>query len=271
MNSSAPPRSYLFVPGNRPERFDKALASGADAVIVDLEDAVPPDQKDAARAVFAAWLSAAKPVVVRINAADTPWFGDDVALCRQAGVAAVMLSKSEHVADLAAIGQGLPLIPLIESAAGFDALRAIAAAPHVQRLAFGAIDFQLDLTMRANFDELLYFRSQFVLVSKLANLAAAIDSPSTEIDNLADVELDAQRARRLGFGAKLCIHPKQVDTVNVSFSPTAAELAWAKRVIATAATSQGAAVALDGKMIDKPVILRAHAVLREQRLPNFGS
>ena len=268
MSPSAPHRSYLFVPGNRPERFDKALASGADSVIVDLEDAVPPDQKDAARAMLAAWLSAAKPVVVRINAADTPWFADDVALCRRSGVAAVMLPKSELVADLAAIGQGLPLIPLIESAAGFDALRAIAAAPHVQRLAFGAIDFQLDLNMRANFDELLYFRSQFVLGSKLANLIAPIDSPSTVIDNVVEVEVDAQRARRLGFGAKLCIHPKQVGAVNASFSPNAAELAWARRVIAIAATSQGAAMALDGKMIDKPVILRAHAILREQRLPS---
>ena len=268
MSSGAPPRSYLFVPGNRPERFDKALASGADAVIVDLEDAVPPDQKDAARALVGAWLSAARPVVVRINAADTPWFSADVARCRQAGVAAVMLAKSERVEDLAAIGQGLPLIPLIESAAGFDNLRAIAAATHVQRLAFGAIDFQLDMNMRANFDELLFFRSQFVLGSKLANLKTPIDSPSTAIDDLAEVETEAQRARRLGFGAKLCIHPKQVGAVNVSFSPTAAEVAWAERVVAVAAASRGAAVALDGKMIDKPVILRSQAILREQRLPS---
>ena len=259
-------RSYLFVPGNRSERFDKALASGADAVIVDLEDAVPPGQKDAARALVSAWLSAAKPVVVRINAADTPWFTDDVALCRSEGVAAVMLAKAERVADLAAIGNSLPLIPLIESAVGFDNLRAIAAAPNVQRLAFGAIDFQLDLNLRATFDELLFFRSQFVLGSKLAKLAAPIDSPSTAIDDLAEVEADAQRARRLGFGAKLCIHPKQVAVVNTCFSPSAAEVDWAERVIAAAAASQGAAVALDGKMIDKPVILRAEAILRERRL-----
>ncbi len=265
MSPSALPRSYLFVPGNRPERFDKALASGADAVIVDLEDAVPPDQKDAARALVGAWLSAARPVAVRINAADTPWFADDVALCRSAGVAAVMLAKSERVADLAAIGHDLPLIPLIESAAGFDALRAIAAAPNVQRLAFGAIDFQLDLNLRANFDELLFFRSQFVLGSKLANLAAPIDSPSTSIDDLAEVESEAQRARRLGFGAKLCIHPKQVGVVNASFSPSAAEVDWAERVVAAAAASQGAAVALDGKMIDTPVILRARRILSEVR------
>ena len=265
MSSGAPHRSYLFVPGNRPERFDKALASGADAVIVDLEDAVPPEQKDAARAQVGAWLSAARPVVVRINAADTPWFAADVALCRRQGVAAVMLAKSERVEDLAAIGHGLPLIPLIESALGFDTLRVIAMAPNVQRLAFGAIDFQLDLDMRASFEELLFFRSQFVLGSKLANLAAPIDSPSTAIDDLAEVEAEAQRARRLGFGAKLCIHPKQADVVNASFSPSAAEIDWAERVIAAAATSQGAAVALAGKMIDKPVILRAQAILRERR------
>jgi citrate lyase subunit beta/citryl-CoA lyase len=266
MNSAA--RSYLFVPGNRPERFDKALASGADAVIVDLEDAVPPDHKDAARAAVAAWLSAERPVVVRINAIDTPWFGADVALCRRAGVAAVMLAKTERAQDLTAVGAAvplLPLIPLIESAAGIDQLRAIATAPRVQRLAFGAIDFQLDLNMRAGFDELIYFRSQLVLASRLANLAAPIDSPSTLIDDPRAVEDEAQRARRLGFGAKLCIHPKQVDGVNRSFSPSAAEVAWAERVLAAAAVSHGAAVALDGKMVDKPVILRAQAILREAR------
>ena len=267
-DATAPHRSYLFVPGNRPERFDKALASGADTVIVDLEDAVPPDQKTAARDTVAAWLSVNKAVVLRINAAETAWFRDDVLLCRHPGVSAVMLAKAERVQDLAAIGTTMPLIPLIESAAGFDALRAIAAAPNVQRLAFGAIDFQLDLGMRAGFDELIFFRSQLVLASKLAGIHAPIDSPSTAIEDLQEVERDAQAARRLGFGAKLCIHPKQIDAVNRSFSSSAAEVEWAERVIAIAAQSQGAAVALDGKMIDKPVILRAQAILRERRAKN---
>ena len=234
-------------------------------MIVDLEDAVPPDQKDAARATVAAWLSAAKPVVVRINAAETRWFRDDVALCRRAGVAAVMLAKAERTEDLAAVGDHVPLIPLIESAAGFDRVRAIAAAPGVQHLAFGAIDFQLDLSMRAGYDELVFFRSQLVLASKLANLAASIDSPSAAIDAPEEVEGEAQRARRLGFGAKLCIHPKQIDAVNRSFSPNTADIEWAQRVLAGAQASQGAAVALDGRMIDTPVILRAQAVLRERR------
>lgn len=265
MNSAAPHRSYLFVPGNRPERFDKALASGADAVIVDLEDAVPPAQKDAARAAVADWLHATRPVVLRINAADTPWFRDDLALCHRAGVAAVMLAKAERVEDLAALGGAVTSIPLIESAVGFDNLRAIASAPGVQRLAFGAIDFQLDLNMHAGFDELLFFRSQLVLTSRLARIGAPIDSPSIAIDPSDEVEQEARRARRLGFGAKLCIHPKQIGPVNRSFGPSASDVSWAERVLEAAEASRGAAVALDGKMIDKPVILRAQAILREAR------
>ncbi len=259
------PRSYLFVPGNRAERFDKALASAADTVIVDLEDAVPPDQKDAARRAVSAWLSAARPVVLRINAADTPWHRDDLAVCRQPGVAAVMVAKAERADVLAALGLGVPLLPLIESAAGFDQLRAIAAVPGVQRLAFGAIDFQLDMNMRARFDELIHFRSQLVLASRLAGLLPPIDSPSVAIEDVAEVERDAHAARRLGFTAKLCIHPKQLAVVNRSFSPSEAELAWARQVIAIAEAGGGAAAALDGEMIDKPVILRAQAILAEAR------
>jgi citrate lyase subunit beta/citryl-CoA lyase len=260
-----PPRSYLFVPGDRPERFDKAHASAADAVILDLEDAVAPDRKDAARASVAAALSASRPVVLRINPVDTPWFRADLALCRHPGVAAVMLPKSERVQDLAGLGADLAVIALIETAAGFANVRAIAAAANVRRLAFGAIDFQLDLGLRASFDDLLAFRSEIVLAARLAMQPAPIDSPSVAIDAPAEVEEEARRARRIGFGAKLCIHPRQVDVVNRSFSPSDAELAWAERVMEAADRSQGAAVALDGKMMDKPVILRAQALLRERR------
>jgi citrate lyase subunit beta/citryl-CoA lyase len=262
-DGKAPHRSYLFVPGDRPDRFDKALASGADAVIVDLEDAVPPEGKDAARARVAEWLDSSRPVVLRINAVDTPWFRDDLALCIRSGVAAVLLPKAERVEDIASLGDRLPVIALIETAAGFANVRALAAAKNVQRLAFGAIDFQLDMAMNATFDDLLHFRSEIVLASRLANLPPPVDSPSVAIDKLAEVESEAQRARRLGFGAKLCIHPKQVAVVNRSFGPTGADVAWARRVVEVAEASQGAAVSLDGKMIDKPVILRAQAILRE--------
>ncbi len=261
----APHRSYLFVPGNRPERFQKALSSGADAVIIDLEDAVPPDQKDSARLQVAGWLAIGKPVVIRINAADTRWFAQDVALLRCPGVEAVMLPKTERAQDLALLGGLLPIIALVETAIGIDRLGEIAAAPCVQRLAFGAIDFQLDMNMQASYEELVYFRSQIVLASRLARLQAPIDSPSLVIDVPAEVAIEAQSARRLGFGGKLCIHPKQVEGVNISFSPTEAEVAWAKQVLAVAGSNEGGAMALEGKMIDKPVMLRAEAILRERR------
>jgi citrate lyase subunit beta/citryl-CoA lyase len=178
-------------------------------------------------------------------------------------VAAVMLAKTERAGDLAPLA-GVAVIPLIESAAGFDQLRAIAAEPLVQRLAFGAIDFQLDLGMHAHYEELLFFRSQLVLASRLAGLAPPIDSPSTTIEDTGPVQAEAQAARRLGFGGKLCIHPRQLAVVNAAFSPTAEETAWAQGVLAAAAQSQGAAVALNGQMIDKPVILRAQAILAQR-------
>lgn len=268
-------RSWLFVPGNRPERFDKALRAGADAVIVDLEDAVAPPDKDAARATVAAWLderpldsfgSKAPALVVRINGADTSWFADDLALAAKAGLHALMIPKAERAGTLADVaGAGArAVVPMIESASGFAALPALCAAAGVERLAFGNIDFQVDLGMRdAHEEELLYFRSRIVLESRLAGLAAPIDGVSTALDDSARLATDVQRARRLGFGAKLCIHPRQVAQVNSLFAPSDEERAWARRVLDAAAVAGGAAVAVDGKMVDKPVMLRAEAILRE--------
>ena len=194
-------RAWLFVPGHRPDRFDKALAAGADRVIVDLEDAVAPDDKVGARAALASWLaSTSARVAVRLNAADTTWFADDLALVDLPAVAAVVLPKAEDPALLAVLAagrQGLALVPLIESAAGIAAARALAAAPGVERLAFGHLDFQGDLGLR-----------------------------------------DA----------------------------TEDELAWARRVLAAAQQAGGAAIAVDGKMVDRPVILRAEAILRDPDL-----
>jgi len=259
------PRSYLFVPGNRPERFDKALAAGADAVIIDLEDAVPPESKVEARAAVARWLTPQHAVVVRINAPGTLWFAEDVSLCALAGVDAVMVPKAERTAELqriATVAVGRALLPLIETASGFENARALARVEGVQRLVFGSIDFQLDLGIQGD-DELLAFRSQIVLVSRLANLAQPADGVTTSIDDVAAVERDTARARRLGFGAKLCIHPRQVEAVNRGFAPTEQELAWARRVLDAAAQAQGAAVALDGRMIDRPVVLRAQSIVDE--------
>jgi len=264
-NASTPlPRSYLFVPGHRPERFDKALASGADAVILDLEDAVPVAAKEDAREAVVSWLGArtstASPqIVVRINAVGTSQHEADVDACRH-GVHAVVLPKSEQVDDLARLARTLPgvaLLPLIETAVGFAAA--------VQRLVFGSIDFQHDLGIDGEGEELLFFRSQLVLYSRLASLAAPVDGVSTVLDDAALIHAEALRARRLGFGAKLCIHPKQITPVHAAFAPTAAQLDWARRVIAAADAAGGAAVALDGAMVDRPVVLRAQALLDQAR------
>jgi citrate lyase subunit beta/citryl-CoA lyase len=264
-------RSYLFVPGDRPERFAKAQACGADAVVIDLEDAVSPVEKDAARNSLQEWLARAgddsptKPVVVRVNASDTVWFEEDLRACAASAVSAIMVPKAERADELSRIAalQGKPLIALVETAAGFDNLRSVAFAAGVQRLAFGSIDFQLDTGISGDGEELLLFRSQMVLTSRVAGLAPPVDGVSTSISDVQMVLDEAQRARRLGFGGKLCIHPAQVDAVNRSFSPSAAEIDWAQRVLAAAKSANGSAFAVDGKMVDKPVILRAEAIVRQ--------
>lgn len=259
--------SYLFVPGNRPERFAKACASGAGAVIVDLEDAVAPADKVAARAAVAAALTPVQPVLVRINAVDTTWFRDDVEMCHAAGVAGIVLPKAESPRDIAYIaerlGAGMPVLPLVETAQGMWRALELARCAGVQRLLFGSIDFQLDLGIAGDDEELLYFRSHLVLVSRVAGIAAPVDGVTTAIDDAQRLRADALRARRLGLGGKLCIHPKQVETVNECFRPGEDEVRWAQRVLDAAAAADGAAVAVDGKMVDKPVLLRAQAILSQ--------
>jgi citrate lyase subunit beta/citryl-CoA lyase len=262
-------RSYLFVPANRPERISKAQQAGADAVIVDLEDAVAPADKEHARQSLAQYLMPELPVLVRINGADTPWFGDDLKLCAAPGVRGVLIPKAEqrdaliHVAQCA--GAGKAIIPIIETARGFDNARLLATSGYAERLAFGSIDFQVDLGIDGEGEELLYFRSQLVLVSRLAGLLAPVDGVTVAIGNAEILRAETQRGRRLGFGAKLCIHPKQVAVVNACFAPTPEEIVWATRVLEAAERSKGAAVAVDGKMVDTPVIQKAREILSRDR------
>lgn len=270
------PRSYLFVPADRPERLARALAAGADAVIVDLEDAVAPAAKDAARDALATWLHAthAAPVLVRINAPATAWFADDLRVCTHPQVHGIVVPKAEDAATLAHVAARAPgraLLPLIESAAGLDAVRGIAASPRVARLVFGSIDFQADLGIEGDDDALLFFRSQLVLASRLANLDAPVDGVTTALGDDEAVARDTARARRLGFGAKLCIHPKQVAAVNRGFLPSEAERDWARRVLAAAEASGGAPVAVDGRMVDAPVLLRARRLLSRGSAPASSS
>jgi citrate lyase subunit beta/citryl-CoA lyase len=259
------PRSYLFVPGSRPDRFAKACAAGADAVVVDLEDSVAAGDKMAARAAVAAWLTPAQPVLVRVNVANSEWFRDDLKLGGKPGIAGVLLPKAEHIEDISFVaehfGSGAPILPQIETAQGFWNALTMARAGGVERLLFGSIDFQLDLGMAAEEDELLYFRSQIVLVSRLAGIQSPVDGVTTDINSVERVHADTLRAKRLGFGGKMCIHPKQVPVVNECFAPTVEEEAWARRVVEASAAAHGGATSVDGKMVDRPVLALAEKIL----------
>lgn len=269
-NSRRPPphdaASYLFVPGNRPERYQKACATNAGAVIIDLEDAVAAADKTAARDMVARWLTPQVPVLVRINAAETEWFEDDIAMCIAGGAAGVVLPKAEGSSQIEAICSrargAMAVLPMIESARGFWHVVALAGSAGVQRLMFGSIDFQLDLGIDSDdSDELLHFRSQLVLASRIAGLAQPVDGVTTAIHDAQRLQDDAMRARRLGFGAKCCIHPNQVDIVNRCFAPSAQQVAWARKVIEAMGHANGAAASVDGQMVDKPVYARAAAFL----------
>ena len=272
-------RAALFVPATRADRIPKALASGADAVIVDLEDAVAPQDKDSARAALDVALahqhrasatapSAGSALWVRVNAG-APWSDQDLALCaRHAAVQAVVMPKAESAQQMQAAFEACgrkPLVALIETAEGYARRDELASHPAVKRLAFGSIDFQLDLGISGEGDALLVFRSGLVLASRLAGLPAPLDGVTVDVANPEVVAAEAARARALGFGGKLCIHPQQVGPVNAAFSPSPAEIAWAQRVVAACEASAGAAVAVDGKMVDRPVLLRAQALLAQQR------
>lgn len=275
-------RSFLFVPANRPERYAKALASGADAVIIDLEDAVAPADKTAARQLLAqAWPGLAADqrgrVLVRLNASGTPWHDDDLAMLGRLGVAGVVLSKAESAADLArvaaAMGPACALLPMIESVAGLDAVDALARSPGVARLAFGNLDFQADAGMACGPDEteLTAVRLALVLASRRAALAAPVDGVTAGTQDAAQLQCDALRSRRGGFGGKLCIHPSQVAGVNVAFTPSPAEMDWARRVLAAFEAAGGGVFSLEGRMVDAPVLLLAQRTLAQSHAGPGGT
>lgn len=267
-------RSALFVPATRPERIPKALQSGADQVIVDLEDAVADDLKAQARASLDAFLNdnPQARVLVRINAPQHQQQAADIELCRrQPGVVAVLLPKAESAAQVEqAAACGKPVWPIIESARGLLELPAIARARGVERLSFGALDLGLDLGLASDtagaqriLDQARY---AILLHSVLAQLAPPLDSVFADINNSAGMARMAADARDMGFGGLLCIHPGQVVVIHAAFMPRQDELDWARRVL-DAVASTGGVFVLDGQMVDAPVIGLARRVLRRAGLP----
>jgi len=262
------PFSYLFVPGNRPDRFDKALSSGADAIVIDLEDAVAANDKALAREHIGAWLNAqsdvGERVLVRINDAGTPWFDADLGLVRGSGIRAIMLPKVEHSHQVDRVRAALPsggfVVPIIESARGVLAVESIAAVPAVQRLAFGTLDYAVDLDLSGDERGLTYPACRIAIASRAAGLLAPIAGVTTDIDDEVKLLADLAFARACGFGAKLCIHPRQVAALHRALAPGPDEIAWAQRVLSAANTARGA-VQVDGQMVDRPVLLKAKSIL----------
>lgn len=261
-------RTMLFVPGDRPERYGKAAASGADVIVIDLEDAVAPDAKGAARDAAVAWFAEGGVGVVRVNAPDTEYFDADVAALAP-HVDVVVLPKAQDPQVIAALVARLrdarpdaAVFALIETAKGILAAAQTAEVPGVVRLAFGNFDLSTELGLSPDDHQALWpLRTQLVVASAAAGLPAPVDGVSGSIDDAAVIEVDTRHAVRVGYGAKLCIHPRQVPVVAAGFAPSDDEIAWATRVLAAWDQTTSGAVALDGKMIDKPVIDRARRVL----------
>lgn len=268
-------RSFLFVPGNRPERFLKAAESGADAVIIDLEDSVPLGAKSVARDLIAeqwtALMASGAIVVVRANSPETDIGKEDLRiLANLQGLHGVMIPKCESKETLQYVSRAMPqtsILPIIESAAGFVALSEIAAEANVSRLVVGHIDFLADTGMQCAEDqrELDTLRFNVAMFTRKFNLSPAIDGVTVSVDDAALIRNDTLRSVRFGFGGKLCIHPKQVAVVHETLAPSSQELDWAKRVLVAIADSQGAAVQLDGKMVDLPVVLQAQRLIERAR------
>lgn len=257
------PRSYLFVPGQSPERFSKAVASGADAIILDLEDAVGPDAKSRARDNVMMWLRKDGEGIVRINGVDSPWFEEDLAALSGCQPMTVMVPKAQPIA-LTTVAErlpGFPLIALIESVEGLALLRQSVACAQVDRLAFGNLDFSADARISGTGPVLDPARFEIVLASRLGGLHAPIDGVTVELGDTDALKADIGRSRMAGFGAKLCIHPAQIDATNAGFIPSGTEIDWARRVLAAIQTAAGSVVQVDGKMVDRPVIERARQVL----------
>lgn len=265
------PQTYLFVPGNRPERFAKALAAGADRIILDLEDAVAPADKTAARTAIAGWMGSStretrEKVLIRINDAATPWYMQDLALAGAVHAMCVMLPKCEAAAQvssvLAPLADNATVLPLIETARGMMALPFIAATPGVARLAFGALDYMADLDIPADSVALDYAASQIAIASRAAGLASPLAGVTPALD-AACVTEDMAHARTLGFGAKMCIHPAQVAAARAALAPSAGELAWAQRVLQAWKVSGAGAIQVDGKMMDLPVVRKAERIVAQ--------
>jgi len=263
----------LFVPADRPERFEKADRSGADAIIIDLEDAVAPDAKESARSNLQGALALQNPAFVRVNGEDSIWHDADLDAMRGLGLRRICLPKAESTATLDRIvqtlGEHVEILALVETARGLESAVALAGHPRVVRLAFGPADFALDMGVAASEALRAHALMRLAVSSRAAGKALPLDGPSFEVSDVSRLVSECQLAVGHGAGGKLCIHPGQTTAVIAAFRPSAEQLSWAQRVVDS--SQDGAARMVDGKMIDAPIVAQAHALLlRARQQPNEG-
>jgi citrate lyase subunit beta / citryl-CoA lyase len=285
---AALPRSYLYVPGDAPDKLDRALGRGADALVIDLEDAVPPAGKEEARAAVLRWLREVDPgacsVWVRVNAGELR--GVDVAaLAGVPNLTGLVLAKLDEAAEVVAVAAALSaagdhrtlLMPLLETARAILAASEIAGQPRVHQLQIGEVDLAADTGIDAGPDdaELTPLRAQVVLASAAAEIHPPVGPVSREFRDLTRFEESTWRLRRLGFFGRCCIHPNQLAAVHAVFTPTAAEVAEAAELVAgfDAAVAAGRGVLLDdaGRMVDLAVVRRARRTLAAASVDVGGS
>jgi citrate lyase subunit beta/citryl-CoA lyase len=263
-------RTWLFVPGDRPERFDKAVAAGADVVVLDLEDAVGPAAKDRARDHVTSWLGQTTALcAVRVNAVGTVWHDMDVTTLAELDGGRpilVMVPKAENPDVVEKVVNALPVgsavVALIETALGVARASDIARVPGVARLAFGSYDLAAQLGVDPEHaPALATARSELVLASAIGGLDGPIDGVTGDVRDVTRLTQDISASSALGFAGKLCIHPRQVAPAAAALAPTPEQAAWAERVLAAASACDEGVVLLDDRMVDAPVIARARRIV----------
>lgn len=273
-HASTPSTSFLFVPGTHPERFSKALSSGADEVIIDLEDAVAIEDKDRAleNACSALIGNLEGSVYVRVNPVESPWFGRDLQRLATASenglLRGVILPKAERAADIERLRDALPpqieILALVETAIGVSKVNEISAARGLARIGIGAVDLSFDLDSDTNSALMDTVYAQVTIASRVAGIASPLGSPPITIHDPVTIEESARRLRGFGLGGQLCIHPAQVAPIHAGFAPTNEQVDWAVQVMA----SVGGAVQVQGQMVDKPVRDKAQRILLETKWRN---
>ena len=267
-------RSILFFPGSRPELFPKALASGADAVCVDLEDAVAPGDKEVARKAVAELLREGRPdhveVILRCNSLHTLAGLADLRAMAEAGASAdaYMVPKVDGPGDLETLdgllreaGLDGGLLPLVETARGRATVEEIATAvDRITGIVLGGVDLQVELGGTRSWQSLLYARSRVVHAAALAG-GQAIDSPFMDVEALDALREEAAAVRDLGFGGKLAIHPRQVAPIQETFTPSQDEIDGARRIITAYENNRQRVLLVDGKLVERPVIESSRRVL----------